>query len=576
MRKRFLARLLATLTKASAAVLLALLVLEVSFRLAGALSPEKRDVEQANVNEQHHVILCLGDSHTWGAGKGYPARLAERLAARSDRYRVINLGVPGTNTAQLRRRLPGYLDRFHPRAVVMWDGINNSWNQTDTELWSDAGAAGDGAHKRWLDLALERSHVVRFVRAWRREAELNRVLAAAQSYVVPQTAPGRNIWFDHQRNLLGEEDDYHNQGGGKVPPEDLVRVTEADVRWIGEELGRRGIPFVAITYGIGERSVLAVNKGIENAMADGPGMLVASLDAFNAINARYDALGEKRPDLFDKTAHPTQEQYDEIGDLVLQQLDERNLLPGDHKGTISILPLGDSITEKWGKVSYRYWLWQGLHAAGWTNIDFVGTQKDPWGADFDPDHEGHGSWSAQELWHGRPDKPAEGSIDTWLAGVTPDVVLMQMGTNELIRSVCALQKQKRECTPAEQDEAFKKASAEASEAIAGVIEILRKHNPDVAVVLAQIPPIAWVPDDVVRRFNEDGVATLARRLTTARSPIVLVDLHEGIVVAPDAPDSDTTDGVHPNFSGAKKMGARFQRALTGEVLPRLAERTAAR
>jgi hypothetical protein len=132
MRQRFLARLLAILAETGAALLLAFLVLEVSFRIAGALSSESRDRTQVRVDEQHQVLLCVADSHTWGLGMGYPAR----LAGSSDRYRVINLGVPGTNTAQLRRRFADYLDRFRPRAVVIWAGVNNFWNQPDTELWS--------------------------------------------------------------------------------------------------------------------------------------------------------------------------------------------------------------------------------------------------------------------------------------------------------------------------------------------------------------------------------------------------------------------------------------------------------
>jgi hypothetical protein len=55
---------------------------------------------------------------------------------------------------------------------------------------------------------------------------------------------------------------------------------------------------------------------------------------------------------------------------------------------IAILPLGDSITEKLGKVSYRYWLRHGLYAPGWTGIEYRGSVKDPWAHDFDPDHRG--------------------------------------------------------------------------------------------------------------------------------------------------------------------------------------------
>lgn len=236
---------------------------------------------------------------------------------------------------------------------------------------------------------------------------------------------------------------------------------------------------------------------------------------------------------------------------------------------IAILPLGDSITEKFGKVSYRYWLWHGLHAAGWTGIEYLGSVKDPWANDFDPDHEGHGSWTAHELLHGRSDRPAEGNAETWFAGISPDVVLMLMGTNDLARRVCVINK--RTCTPEEEAAEFRTGETEALDAMTGIVELARRRNPKVAIVLAQIPPNVWVPTEQVSHFDEEGIAALARKLTTPESPVFTVDLREGFVVAPDAPDSDTTDGVHPNFSGAKKIGARFQELLTSRVLPHVVE-----
>ena len=573
LRRRPLAiRLLLLLGKVAAGAVLVLLAAEASFRIAGALTAEDRG--DAGLADEHLVALCVGDSHTWGLGKGYPARLAARLAARSDRYRVVNLGVPGTNTAQLRRRFIGYLDRFRPRAVVFWGGINNAWNLTDTDLWEGDGSAAGQEHapRSWLERLLERSRMVRLYRVWRREAELNRVLASGDPYVVPKSEPGKNIWFDHRRTLAGDEDVFQNRGGGKQPVEELERVTSADVRWMIDETARRGIPMVVVAYAIGEPSVMAVNRGIRAGVAGTDGMLVESADALRRIGERYDARHEPRPQLFDKTAHPTQEQYDVIGDLVLERFDERGALPADvgdgvrrDGETITILPLGDSITEKWGKVSYRYWLWQGLREAGWRNVDFIGTQKDPWATDFDPDHEGHGAWSAQELLHGRADRPGEGNVETWLAGAAPDVALIVAGTNDVMRRSCALQQ--RACTPDEQETEFRRGAAAAIEALRGMIEALRRRNPHVAIVLGQIPPSIWMPSSEVRRFNDQGIAALARELSTPTSLVVTVDLQEGNVADPKAPDSDTTDGIHPNFSGARKIAARFQEALTARVLP---------
>lgn len=87
------------------------------------------------------VILCLGDSHTYGAGvveeDSYPARLQAKLTERGFHANVVNLGAPGYNTSQLRRGLPGWLETYSPDAVVVLVGVNNGWNRKDA-AWSDA------------------------------------------------------------------------------------------------------------------------------------------------------------------------------------------------------------------------------------------------------------------------------------------------------------------------------------------------------------------------------------------------------------------------------------------------------
>jgi lysophospholipase L1-like esterase len=84
------------------------------------------------------TILTLGDSHTYGvffeAEESYPGRLAALLEDRSPGgYRVINRGLPGTNSSELVSRLPGWLDEFAPSQVVVCVGANNVWNRSGAE-----------------------------------------------------------------------------------------------------------------------------------------------------------------------------------------------------------------------------------------------------------------------------------------------------------------------------------------------------------------------------------------------------------------------------------------------------------
>ena len=94
-----------------------------------------------------------------------------------------------------------------------------------------------------------------------------------------------------------------------------------------------------------------------------------------------------------------------------------------------IMPLGDSITNGNSSgvvpdnsafyVSYRKPLWDRLKAAGYVVNDdvFVGTLiSGDAVADFDPDHDGHPGWRADEIVNGESPDQGEGKLDEWLIG----------------------------------------------------------------------------------------------------------------------------------------------------------------
>lgn len=316
---RYTGRLLGA---AAIGVVGAALLLELGLRLA-SLVVAGDPATRLSPGHDRTVILCAGDSHTWGQGKGYPAALAERLAARSPRYQVVNLGVPGSNTAQLRRRFPDWFDRFQPAVVVVWSGVNNVSNRTDADVWEDAGVAPLPLWRR----AVEASRLWRFVRLWRHQADLERALSESGALYAPTLYQQPNDPPDtFRREVAGEGDlQQHVHRTAMLTPEEVVRVTALDVRWLAETARARGIPMVVITYPINLFGFVPTNEGIERGAKEAGIPVVSSLEALQRVMARGGV--QSASELFDPSVHPNQLLYDEVGALVLDELDRQGWLP---------------------------------------------------------------------------------------------------------------------------------------------------------------------------------------------------------------------------------------------------------
>ncbi len=126
-------------------LVLAVFLLEFVLRIASVFFGPR--VIESSFQGSRHVILCLGDSHTYGVSyspdEAYPGQLQARLDHRDpDRYQVINLGIPGMNSSQIRSRLPGLLDQYRASTIIFGAGINNLWNVSDVEETESGGGSG--------------------------------------------------------------------------------------------------------------------------------------------------------------------------------------------------------------------------------------------------------------------------------------------------------------------------------------------------------------------------------------------------------------------------------------------------
>lgn len=208
----------------------------------------------------------------------------------------------------------------------------------------------------------------------------------------------------------------------------------------------------------------------------------------------------------------------------------------------SIVLIGDSITQGPStQLSFRYRLWKRLIDDGATfnfvgslNANFSGNPVWPTyaGRSFDRDHEGHWGWRTDQIL---------GQLSGWLAGYTPNIALIHLGSND------AFQNQSASSTIGE---------------LGQIIDRLRADNPRVKILLARILPTS-TGAAVNARINELNalITGLVSSKNTALSPVRLVDQNSGF-----NPANDTYDGVHPNATGEEKMAQKWQlglRALAG-------------
>ena len=97
----------------------------------------------------------------------------------------------------------------------------------------------------------------------------------------------------------------------------------------------------------------------------------------------------------------------------------------DSSTTVKVMPLGDSITEGTQVPGgYRIKLWSNIINNG-LSVNFVGSQSNGPAELGDHDHEGHPGWRIDQI---------DASINTWMTNYAPKIVLMHIGTNDVLQN----------------------------------------------------------------------------------------------------------------------------------------------
>ncbi|MCS5635799.1 MAG: GDSL-type esterase/lipase family protein [Myxococcota bacterium] len=204
----------------------------------------------------------MGDSHTWGAGverdDAYPGQLQRILDdLEPGLFSVINLGVPGMNTAQVRSRVPEWFMRYEPEVLVVWAGVNNAWNTAEVK-------SASGSLLAWLDRQLLRSRVYRLGRVRLHDRQLERY-AVQRAEDKAWNAVGRRGPPGPIDRHIVEHDGVVEVFEHEKSTSDLGRVEEQtieDLRAITQYADTASVRTILVTYPLAASTFIPANRAM--------------------------------------------------------------------------------------------------------------------------------------------------------------------------------------------------------------------------------------------------------------------------------------------------------------------------
>lgn len=201
-----------------------------------------------------------------------------------------------------------------------------------------------------------------------------------------------------------------------------------------------------------------------------------------------------------------------------------------------ILITGDSITQgATGEHTWRYFFAQGAPQA-----DYVGNKTGPFDrSTYDFDFQGADAYAVSgwdtahaSVYGGRMTNPdpdpglGQLPIETLTATYQPDVIISAWGINDL---------------------QWNQTPSTLGAAYSDWVTRARSQNPDVDLVISELPWTWWAEDGEAIEFNA-MLDDFAAEHDTAASRVVIARMAESYTQ-----DGDTRDGIHPTLAGEQKI-----------------------
>lgn len=182
--------------------------------------------------------------------------------------------------------------------------------------------------------------------------------------------------------------------------------------------------------------------------------------------------------------------------------------------------------------SFRYELWKLLKNSSLT-FDFIGTKTDPCSyplsnsESFDPDHEGHGGWSARDI---------NKNIDTWISSTgAPDLILFSSpGGNDALSNL---------------------DYSGTISAINSIIDKLQHANPNISILIERLAPghpntMKGNLDSYFSKLETD-LPKIAKDQSDSLSTVSIIDMQTGFSI------DYLADQVHYNNEGASFIARKY-------------------